>query len=170
MSSPRPAPFRSRCSAARLLLGSPAYSQTVGGKDHVNHDLAYVEGLREFYEFRADAPPEAGPAIIALYVKDAVDIDSQSRLIEGGGGRVASDLDTDARGGLAAGRIGAVAKAQPYYARPSDLADWRRADRRVELGNLYNPYWQPRLVDLTDAEKTTATAIVSGGRIAGSAP
>lgn len=156
--------------AARLLLASGAYSRTIGGKDHVNHNLAYVDGLREFYEFRDDAPPDGGPAVIALYVKDARDINSQRRMIEDRGGRVADDLDTDARGGLAAGRIGAVAKAQPYYARPTDLADWRRTDRRVELGNLYNPYWQPRLVDLSDAEKAIATAIVSGGRIAPSVP
>ena len=44
------------------------------------------------------------------------------------------------------------------------------ASGRMETGNLYNPYWQPRLVDLTDEEKATATAIVTGGRIAWEAP
>jgi len=156
--------------AARLLLTSPAYSRSIGGKDHVNHNLAYVGGLREFYELRDEHSPDGGPAVIALYVKDEEDLDSQNRIIEGGGGTVASDLDTDARGGLIAGRIGAVAKAQPYYARPTDLPEWRRSDLRAELGNLYNPYWQPRLVDLSDAEKATATAIVSGGHLSASTP
>ncbi|TDU32540.1 putative Flp pilus-assembly TadE/G-like protein [Panacagrimonas perspica] len=156
--------------AARLLLTSPAYSRTVGGKDHVNHNLAYVGGLREFYELRDEHSPDGGPAVIALYVKDEEDLDSQNRIIESGGGTVAGNLDTDARGGLIAGRIGAVAKAQPYYARPTDLAEWQRSDRRAELGNLYNPYWQPRLVDLSDAEKATATAIVSDGRLAARKP
>ena len=155
--------------AARLLRSSPAYSRSVGGKDHVNHNLAYIGGLREFYEFRDDTSPDGGPAVVALYVKDSEDLNSQRRIIEGNGGTVAEDLDTRASGGLIAGRIGAVAKAQPYYARPTDLADWARADGRVELGNLYNPYWQPRLIDLSDAERATATAIVTGGRL-GDAP
>lgn len=146
-------------SAARMLLSGPWF----GGKDHVNHELGYIEGLREFYEFRGDAPLDEGPEVIALYVKDEARINSQRRLVEGGGGTVAPDLDTRAAGGLAAGRIGAVAKAQPYYARPTDLEAWRRGDRRLEHGNLYNPYWQPRLVDLSDAERATANAIVSGG-------
>lgn len=156
--------------AARLLLTSPAYSRSIGGKDHVNHSLAYIGGLRAFYELRDDRSPDGGPAVIALYVKDAQHIDSQSRIVEGGGGNVASGLDTDASGGLIAGRIGAVAKAQPYYARPTGLTAWRRTDGYMELANLYNPYWQPRLIDLSDSEKATATAIVAGGALTDSMP
>lgn len=147
--------------AARLLRGGAVF----GGKDHPNHRLASIQGLRPFHEFRSTAARDTGPAIIALYVKDQADLDDQHRLIEGGGGSVAPDLDARAAGGLAAGRVGAVAKAQPYYARPTDLEPWRRADRRVEYGNLYNPYWQPRLVDLDDAERAAATALVSGGEV-----
>jgi hypothetical protein len=150
--------------AARFMLRGPMY----GGKDHVRHELGSIEGLREFHEFRDDAPQDQGPEVIALYVKDEARIHSQSRLVEGGGGRVAPDLDTRAAGGLAGGRLAAVAKAQPYYARPTDLETWRRGDRRLEHGSLYNPYWQPRLVDLTDAERAAATAIASGGAIGGS--
>ena len=49
--------------------------------------------------------------------------------------------------------------------RPTDLDGWRRDDRRVEYGNLYNPFWQARLVDLSDHEKLTASAIVSDGEV-----
>lgn len=155
--------------AARLLRSSPAYSRSIGGKDHVHHRLAYIDGLRPFHELRADQPALAGPAVVALYVKDQAHIDSQRRIVERDGGSVSAELDTGAAGGLLAGRIGAAAKAEPYYARPTDLADWRRDDGRLEYGNLYNPYWQPRLVDLSDAEKATATAMVTEGQVVGGA-
>jgi len=33
-----------------------------------------------------------------------------------------------------------------------------RRDARFEYGNLYNRFWQARLVELTDVEKLAATA------------
>ncbi len=44
-----------------------------------------------------------------------------------------------------------LAKGESYFARPRDI--WRRRDGRVEHGNLYNPFWQPRLVEPTKAER-----------------
>lgn len=140
-------------------------------EDHVNHKLREVKGLRDFHDFQKDGSDEfqhdLGPAIVALYVKEDGDIGKQRAMIEGRGGRVHEDFDTERRGGLLDGRIGAVAKAQPYFARPTDLTGWARTDRRFEHGNLYNPFWQARLVELTDTEKFIATAIVTGTEMGG---
>lgn len=41
--------------------------------------------------------------------------------------------------------MSAVSSAQVYYDRPMDL--FKREDRKQELGNLFEPYWQVRLVE-----------------------
>jgi hypothetical protein len=41
----------------------------------------------------------------------------------------------------------ALASAQVYFDRPRMLAAFRRADDQRELGNLFSPYWQARLVE-----------------------
>lgn len=44
-------------------------------------------------------------------------------------------------------QVSAVAAAEAFYARPE-----RRTDGRTELANLFQPYWQARLVPVSDAE------------------
>lgn len=154
--------WRNRLSAQALVAGVGP----VGRGSHTNHRLAAIDGLRPFHEFRSDAPIWRGPAVISLYVKNADRLDSQHSLLRRHGATVAPDQDAHAGGGLIADRAAAVAKAEPYFMRPTDLDGWRRDDRRLEYGSLYNPFWQPRLVDLSDEEKLTANAIVSNGLIA----
>ena len=151
--------------SAAILLTSVEPNPYSG--DHVQHKLMNIEGLRSFYAFREDGSDDyqmdTGPAIIALYVKNEADLVNQSKTIEGRGGTVHDDLDADRHGGLLNQRLGGVAKAEPYFARPTDLTGWARADRQFEHGSLYNPFWQARLVELTDAEKLAATAIITRG-------
>ena len=47
-----------------------------------------------------------------------------------------------------------VAKAETYFSRPRDL--WERSDKYREYGNLYNPFWQTRLIDTTATERFAA--------------
>lgn len=148
--------------SATLLNTSPASSEVTGGKDHINHRIASSAALRPFYEFRSNDIIDTGPEIIALYAKDEGRVNSQNSIMTAGGGVVATDIDTDRDGGLASNRLGAIAKAQPYYARPTDLDGWRRRDNRIEHGSLYNPYWQTRLIELSNAEKLAATEIIGG--------
>ncbi len=51
----------------------------------------------------------------------------------------------------AGGNVGAMAAAETYYARPVP-----RPDGRNERANLFQPYWQARLVAVTDAERAQA--------------
>jgi hypothetical protein len=49
-----------------------------------------------------------------------------------------------------------LAKSQVYFSRPKDdavLTWFNRADGKTELGSLYNPYWQPRLLPNTFLEQ-----------------
>jgi hypothetical protein len=51
----------------------------------------------------------------------------------------------------------ALAAAQVWFARPVG-----RADRREELANLFNPYWQARLAPVSRAQRALAAAVRGG--------
>lgn len=87
---------------------------------------------------------------------------SEHSIIEGNGGHVAPVFDTQAKGSLIHDRISAAAKARPYFSRSTDIALFARHDRKFEHGNLYNPFWQARLVDLDNAERAALIAAVVG--------
>ncbi|WP_350997811.1 hypothetical protein [Shewanella sp. TB7-MNA-CIBAN-0143] len=54
-------------------------------------------------------------------------------------------------------RLNSISASQAYYSRPTDL--WTRADGKHEYGNLYNPFWQARLTDTTNLERTMSLAL-----------
>jgi len=57
-------------------------------------------------------------------------------------------LDLEAQGGFLNNRLAALSQAVPYFSRPNDVSVFRRWDKLREYGNLYNPFWQPRLSEL----------------------
>jgi len=65
--------------------------------------------------------------------------------------------------------IGAIAKGEVYFKRPSDMDLFRRWDTKKtssgnsstlyeEYGSAFNPYWQARLAPLSQADRAVATA------------
>ena len=54
--------------------------------------------------------------------------------------------------GSSANCMRALAKAEAYFLRPTDL--FPRTDQKTEYGSLYSPYWQARLVKTTAVEQT----------------
>jgi hypothetical protein len=50
----------------------------------------------------------------------------------------------------------AMAKAEAYFSRPSDL--FAREDNKTEYGSLYSPYWQARLVKTTPTDQALSMA------------
>ena len=71
----------------------------------------------------------------------------------------AKDLKLDDRGGLKGNSMRALSSAHAYFYRANTDSSvftktgWKRADNRSEMANLFNPYWQARLVDRTDDER-----------------
>ncbi|MDI1260148.1 pilus assembly protein TadG-related protein [Aquabacterium sp.] len=51
-------------------------------------------------------------------------------------------------------QYGAVATSEVYFERPV-----KRADGRIELANVFNPYWQVRLVETSNGVKAVARAL-----------
>lgn len=60
---------------------------------------------------------------------------------------------------IADGEIAAIAKSEVYFSRPTDLAYFTRADGKEEYGSAFNPYWQARLVETTNADRTISVAL-----------
>ncbi|HUX19335.1 MAG TPA: pilus assembly protein TadG-related protein [Acidithiobacillus sp.] len=56
------------------------------------------------------------------------------------------------------GQVRAIAKAQVYFRRPASL--WQRTDRHYERGNLFSPFWEARLVDLTLTDRSRYAALL----------
>ncbi len=56
------------------------------------------------------------------------------------------------------GQVRAIAKAQVYFRRPASL--WQRTDRNYERGNLFSPFWEARLVDLTSTDRSRYAALL----------
>ncbi len=55
--------------------------------------------------------------------------------------------------------LGAIAKSEVYFSRPKDLAYFSRADDAEEYGSAFNPYWQARLVQTTNADRVLSIAV-----------
>lgn len=112
--------------------------------------VGHTHGLRDYndtapgkaiepYATSASDTSDVGP-VFTVYVQQA---DSTVRTganigMEGG------ELRLHNKG--AGGDISALSSAQVYYDRPANLPFMRRADGNRELGNLFEPYWQVRLV------------------------
>ena len=64
---------------------------------------------------------------------------------------------------LASSNMRAMASAHSYFYRSKTnngftSASWARSDGRTEIENLFNPYWQSRLIDISQAERLGSIA------------
>ena len=53
--------------------------------------------------------------------------------------------------------IGAIAKAEVYFKRATDVDHFLRGDGFEERENTFSPYWQARLAPLSHADRMVAT-------------
>jgi hypothetical protein len=129
--------------------------------DDGNNNLAKVDGLRPFYDLQEDGLRQSGPAMVAILKKPGTSTRVWKEVAKDiNGYNLQPSLDVAEKGGIARDQIVTVAKAEPYFVRPSDI--WRRSDRREEFGNMYNPFWQPRLVETSAAERLVAMGSAAG--------
>lgn len=65
----------------------------------------------------------------------------------------------DDSGNTMVDRVGAIAKSEVYFDRPTDLSYFMRNDRKREKPNVFSPFWQARLVKTSDTDRLIAMAI-----------
>ncbi len=112
------------------------------------------DGLRDYYDVangkgtnsnnprNNNADKDTVGPVFTVHVQSAQALSRTSPHIDGmGAGQMAL---TDKTHG---GDVSALASAQVYFNRPFALTAFARGDRKLEVGNLFNPYWQARLVE-----------------------
>ncbi|MCG9738182.1 hypothetical protein L1D32_08435 [Shewanella insulae] len=116
-------------------------------------------GVRPFFGLSSSANKKSQTDNIAIVVskeRKKVGTSSSVQLV-GDGLNPANDEK------MLGNRMTALATAQAYYSRPKDLmqltSSWARRDGRHEYGNLYNPFWQTRLTDSSNGERTAVLAL-----------
>ncbi|WP_258405074.1 hypothetical protein [Shewanella psychrotolerans] len=112
-------------------------------------------GVRPFYGLSNDAYKKSQTDNIAIVVsksRDKVRTTDTATLVGKG-------IDPAVDEEMLGDRMTALSTAQAYYSRPRDLSAWVRADGRHEYGNLYNPFWQTRLTDSSNGERSIVLAL-----------
>jgi len=106
------------------------------------------------------------PYFLAGVVIDAEDIYRDTAPLKTIGGNTSpGSLITDTNffylddSQIADQELGAIAKSEVYFSRPMDLTYFSRADDAEEYGSAFNPYWQARLVQTTNADRVLSIAI-----------
>ncbi len=125
------------------------------------NNLARTRSIRPFYDLEEDGLRETGPAMVSILKKPVKPVRTwkeASKDIPNYNLQQRYDVAKD--GGIAKDQMLSISKAEPYFSRPRDL--WRRKDNNLEYGNLYNPFWQPRLVETSSAERVAVMAAAAG--------
>ncbi|WP_435102079.1 Tad domain-containing protein [Arhodomonas sp. AD133] len=146
--------------------------------DDGDNNLRKTSGLQRYYDFSRERDPKynsslqhpdtsSGPEFLIFLSKPADEIETMSTIAADNTDYETSDrLDIEEHGGMASNRLSALAKVQPYFSRPHRLWPKRhrssRYNNKHEYGNMYNPYWQVRLVQPSDAERTAVAALSAG--------
>lgn len=143
--------------SGRFIEGNPA-GQEMGFQRRQAYFDGYRTGLTARYhdvkdEFsRTPEGDKAGP-VYTVEVGLGIDRVRTSSTLGIGAGRM--ELRDQARGD----EVRAMASAQVYFNRPHEYARFRRSvwgrnDDKFEMGNMFSPYWQARLVETPLADRS----------------
>ena len=111
-------------------------------------------GLTKFYNLKTEGYVEEKDHLMIYLRKDRKDVRMQSETVGAGGNRVVLDRYKGAQNDA----FHSAAAAAVYFRRGTDkwmLRSAKRLDGRMEFGNTYNPFWEPRLSKLTAAERAS---------------
>ncbi|MBV1908685.1 MAG: hypothetical protein KUG78_05150 [Kangiellaceae bacterium] len=130
------------------------------------NEVGSYSGLQDFYDIKDDGLIDNTPSVRVILGKSDSDLrTSANAKSEGIDGELAhwgeASLNIEEGSRLAGSDMSAISKADVYFKRPNDLASMRRLDGRYEFGNLYSPYWQPRLIDTNSTDRVLSMLIIN---------
>ena len=126
-----------------------------------DNNVRPIEGIRPFYDFKSNDPRNATEAITLIFSKKSESFRLQENIADDfSDGYVSPMLDVDEKGDIPGDGLFAVSSARVAFERPQDVpfassgtpwaVSWGRRDGLHEHGNLYNPFWEARLVKTDD--------------------
>lgn len=153
-------PNRSRWAGAWRNRNAACLENTTNAKNR----LAKIGGLRPFYDLRSDGLIQRGPSFVATVKKKANKTRVWKEVAKGiPQYQLQANFDVAEKGGLARDQMLTIAKSEVYFSRAPDLRTWARSNsREIEFGNMYNPFWQARLIETTTAERVGLVTLASG--------
>ncbi|MDC8015956.1 Tad domain-containing protein [Tahibacter soli] len=135
-------------------------TSSLGAAEEGNNNLRKTDGLRPFYDLKDKGRVADDYLNLQVLLFKRGDKMRTMATVAANNPNyvVAPGLNVEEKGGMAGNTMGALAKAGVYFYRPNE-GDFIRPDRKREYGNLYNPYWQVRLMPTSNAERTAALAV-----------
>ncbi|WP_434341200.1 Tad domain-containing protein [Motilimonas cestriensis] len=135
--------------------GTIAHNKDVKGNG-LGKAINGYQGLKDFYDIKDSGLIKTAQPIRILVAKDDSDMDlTHNKNLATG----KAELTANANDSMLNARMVAMSKAEAYFSRPHDL--WARRDGKIEFGNMYNPYWQPRLSEISNWDRVQAS--IAGG-------
>lgn len=129
----------------------------VGGESDIQrfHHMKYADSAT-----KKDKQSLKGPSFVAAVMKSKEGVRTINEVVPPPAN---SSLNIEEEGSLKNNNIFAVAKAEVYFARsysknPQD--GFEREDKKMEYANIFNPYWQVRLIDYSQIELGLATMAI----------
>ncbi|WP_041523882.1 TadE/TadG family type IV pilus assembly protein [Gilvimarinus agarilyticus] len=154
--------------------GMLRYPSILGsGDSYEGNNLRSTAGLRDFHDFKSDEKTDSMPAFNLFLSKGEQNMKTQKILDEQSATYNRSDrFSVESSGGIPTDKLYASASAQSFFSRPDETTygtrdhswniEWGRNDGLHEHGNLYNPFWQTRLVD---ESSSILSALVASGAL-----
>lgn len=129
--------------------------------DDGDNNLAKTTNLKPFYDLKSNGLVESGPGMVVLIGKPIAAARVWKEAVKNKSNYgIQKKFDVAEYGGAAKDQLITLAKAEPYFSRAPDL--WARADRKIEFGNMYNPFWQVRLTKSEKSEHIAAFFAATG--------
>ena len=109
-------------------------------------DMAEMDQKKSKYTM-----PFVSPFFLVGVVRTYKDINKTGPKFSGNLDLLTENADID--------RIGAIAKSELYFDRPTDVKYFLRHDKKTEKPNVFSPFWQARLAKTSDLDRFLAMAI-----------
>jgi|GEM_PF-1305877 len=141
------------------LYGNGAWRNSTAGGFASSNKLQNnnYDGLLPFVDLKAKGRIDVAPAIFVVVSKKEDDISTTRTL-----GVAQDSLDIAEQGSYRKNGQSSLAKGRSYFSRPQDIETSLRSTTGIkrEFGNLYNPFWLPKLdrAKLSESEAMFALA------------
>jgi len=159
------------CKVRQAEWGTAAGGRNCGAAgdaadDYSDNKIGSAGMLNSFYKLNpSEEGAVVGPEFVVSFAKNQSGVRTSNKVANLSGG----SFDIEKEGNLSKGDnyMFAVAKAQVYFSRSPDSIDGklsgfdREFDKKQEFGNLFNPYWQVRLIEYDATDILFAQGVLS---------
>jgi len=148
---------------SKSLYGNGAWRNSNSASLQVSYGKKYknsnYDGMLEFIDIKQNGRVDSAPTAFIALSKNENHIATGKSL-----GTFTDSADISEKGSLRKGQQFTLAKAAAYFERTQELdVSSLRSGSKREFGNLYNPFWVPKLQDSSASEAQSLMLLATGG-------